>query len=129
LLPREQAVFRHGGSTADQVTLLKQDIEDSFSAKKKPGAVFIDLTAAYDTAWHRGLTCKLLRLLPDRHMVHMIMEMVGNRSFTLTTGNGKRSRLRRLKNCVPQGSDLAPLLFIIYISDLPTTVSKKYAYC
>jgi len=25
----------------------------------------------------------LLRLLPDRHMVHMIMEMVGNRSFTL----------------------------------------------
>jgi len=58
-----------------------QDIEDSFSAKKKAGAVPVDLTAAYDTAWHRGLTCQLLRLPPDRHMVHMIMELVGNRSL------------------------------------------------
>jgi len=76
----------------------------------------------------QALTCKLLRLLPDRHMVRMIMEMVGNRSFTLTTGNDKRSRLRRLKNGVPQGSVLAPLHFNIYISDLPNIVSRKYAY-
>ena len=78
LLLREQASYRHGRSTVDQVILLTQDIEDSFSATKKAGAVHVDLTAAYDTVWHRGLTCKLLQLLPDRHMVHMIMEMVGN---------------------------------------------------
>jgi len=107
---------------------LTQDMEDSFSGEKKAGAVFVDLTAAYDIVWHRGLTCKLLRLLPDRHMVHMIMEMVSNRSFTLTTGNGQRSRLRRLKNGVPQGSALALLLFNIYTSDLPATISRKYAY-
>jgi len=56
------------------------------------------------------------------------MEVVSNRSFTLTTGNGKRSRLRRLKNGVPQGSVLAPLLFNIYTSNLSTTISRKYAY-
>jgi len=128
LLPREQADFRHGRSTVDQVTLLAQDIEDSFSAEKKAGAVCVNLTAAYDTVWHHGLTCKLLRLLPDRHMVDMIMEMFGNHSFTLTTGNGKRTRLRRLKNGVTQGSVLTPLLFNIYISDLPATISRKYAY-
>jgi len=120
--------FRHGRSAVDQVTLLTQDIGDSFSAKKKAGVVFVDLTAACDTAWHRGLTCKLLQLLPDRHMVRMTMETVGNRSLTLTTGNEKRSRLRRLKNSVSQGSVLATLLFNTYISDLPTTVSRKCAY-
>jgi len=128
LLPQEQAGFWHGRSAVDQVTLLTQDIEDSFSAKKKAGAVFVDLTAAYNTVWHRGLTCKLLRLLPDLHMVHMIIEMVSNRSFTLTTGNGLRSRIQRLKNGVPQGSVMAHLLFSIYISDLPATISRKYAY-
>ena len=101
LLPKEQAVFRRGKSTVDQVVLLTQNIEDSFEVKKKTGAVFIDLTAAYDTAWHRGLTCKLLRLLPDKHMVRMIMNLVQNRSFTLTTSDSKQSRLRRLKNNVP----------------------------
>ena len=70
-----------------------QNIEDSFEAKKKAGAVFVDLTAAYDTVCHRGLTCKLLRLLPDKHMVKMIMELVRNQSFTLITGDSKQSRL------------------------------------
>ena len=83
LLPKEQAGFRRGKSTVDQVVLLTQNIKDSFEAKKKIGAVFINLTTAYDTVWHRGLTCKLLRLLPDKHMVKMIMELVRNQSFTL----------------------------------------------
>ena len=94
----------------------------------KAGAVFVDLTAAYDTVWHSGLTCKLLRLLPDKHMLRMIMELVRNRSFTLTTGDSKQSRLRRLKNGVPQGSVLAPLLFNIYTYDLPFMISRKFAY-
>jgi len=96
LLPHEQAGFRHGRSTLDQVTLLTRDIEDSFLAKKDE-TVFVDFTAAYDTVWHRGHTCKLLRLLSDKHMARMIMETVGNRSFTFATGNSKRSRLQSLR--------------------------------
>jgi len=47
LLSLEQDGFRRGRSTVDQITLLvlTQEIEDSFSAKKKAGAVFIKLTA------------------------------------------------------------------------------------
>ena len=61
-------------------------------------------------------------------MVKMIMELVRNQSFTLTTGNSKQSRLGRLKNGVPQGLVLAPLLFNIYTYDLPSMIYRKFAY-
>ena len=128
LLPKEQAGFRCGKSTVDQVVLLTQNINDSFEAKKKTGAIFINLTAAYDTVWHRGLTCKLLRLFPDKHIIRMTMEPIRNRSFTLTTGDSKQSRLRRLKNGVPQRTVLTPLLFNIYTYDFPSMISRKFAY-
>ena len=51
------------------VFLLTQNIKDSFKAKKKADVVFVNLTAAYDIVWHRGLTCKLLKLLSNKHMV------------------------------------------------------------
>ena len=76
------------------------------------GAVFVDLTATYDTVWHRDLTYKLLRILSDKHTVRMIVELVWNRSFTLTTGDSKPNRPRHLKNGIPQESVLAFLLYI-----------------
>ena len=49
LLPKKQAGFRRKKSTVDQVVLLIKNIEDFFEAKKKAGAVFVNLKAAYDT--------------------------------------------------------------------------------
>ena len=57
-------------------------------------------------------------------MVRMIMVLVQNQSFNLTTGDSKQSRLCRLKNRVPHGS----LLFNIYTYDLPSMISRKFAY-
>ena len=90
VLPREEAGFQCKRLTINQVTLLTQETEDNFSAKKKAGIVFVDLTAAYNTVWHCGLTCKLLCLLAKRHMILLIMEIVHDRSFTFTTGARKQ---------------------------------------
>ena len=128
LFRKEEVGFRHGKFTVDQVVFLRQNIEDSFEAKKKAGAMFVNLTAACDTIWHRGLICKLLRLLPNRHMVRMIMELVRNRSFILIPDDKEPSRLQNLKNGLPQRSVLAPLLFNIYLYHQPSITSKKYAY-
>ena len=70
----------------------------------------------------------LLQMIPDRHMVKFIMEMLYNRSFTLNTSGDQCSRQRRLNNGVPQGSVLAPMLFNVCIHDLPVTQAKKYGY-
>ena len=57
----------------------------------------------------------------------MIMELVRNGSFTLTTGDSQQSRLRRLKNRIPKRSVVALLLFNIYTNKLPLTISRKFA--
>ena len=93
-----------------------------------PGALFMNFTATYNTVRHRGFTCKLLCLLPDRHKVSLIMELVRNCSFTLTICTGSQSKLRRPKNGVSQGSVLAPLLFNIYTHGLTVTISRKFFY-
>ena len=101
--------MRYGKSVIDQVVLLIQNTEESFKVKKKAADVFVDLTGAYDPVWHHGIIFKLLRLLPDKHMVRMILELVCNKNFTLNTSESKKSRLHSLRNNIPERLILAPL--------------------
>jgi len=90
--------------------------------------VFVDLKAACDTVWHRGLTCKLMRLLPNRHMVRMIMEMVGDSQLYPYHRKQQKKQVTTPQERRPTGICPGALLFNIYISDLPTTICRKYAY-
>ena len=127
VLPKEQAGFRPNRSCCEQVVSLTNYIEDGFQKKIKSGAVFVDLTTAYDTVWREGLLLKLIRMIPCQKMYTLMANILSNRNFKIHMGN-KESRWRTANNGLPQGSVLAPLLFNIYMSDAPVTKSRKFQF-
>ena len=64
VLSPDQAGFRKSRSTCDQISALTTFIENGFQQNLKTGAVFLDLTAAYDTVWHTNLLAKLTKNMP-----------------------------------------------------------------
>ena len=90
-------------------------------------AVFLDLTAAYDTVWLAGLHLKIQKAISCRKTTDLIMNLLYNRSFVLFAG-GEASKHYKLKNGVAQGSILAPTLYYIYTSDFPSTSCKRYSW-
>ncbi|NEO82313.1 reverse transcriptase domain-containing protein [Moorena sp. SIO4G3] len=117
-LSPDQAGFRPGRSCCGQVLNLTQFIEDGYENKLITGAVFVDLTAAYDTVNHRALLLKVAQTVKNTSVVRIIESLLVNRRFFVEM-DGKRSRWRRQNNGLPQGSVLAPMLFNIYTNDQP----------
>ena len=106
LIP-EQAGFRPGKSCTSQLLNLAEHIEDGYEKRLITGAVN-----------HRRLLSKVLEMTGDVQLTDLIRTMLENRRFFVVL-NVKKSRWRRQRNGLPQGSVLAPMLFNIYTDDQP----------
>ena len=126
-IPPDQAGFRKHRNTTEQVLALTTHIESGFERKLKTGAVFVDLSAAYDVVWHDGLMLKLAKTIKCKKILRLLSRITGTRYIYTCLGGDTRKTIK-IKNGVPQGSVLALTLFNIYLSDMPTTTSLKFGY-
>ena len=120
LLPDEQFGFRPKHSTTDQLLRVVEFANTSFEWKQVTGAVFLDISKAFDTVWHDGLVFKLRRAKIPLSMCQLIHSFLELRSFQAKIGNAI-SQPKLLEAGVPQGSVLSPLLYAIYTADIPNS--------
>ena len=127
LLTNNQAGFRPNRCTTDQVLKLTQDATDQIQSKTNSNrtvVAFFDYAKAYDKVWRDGLLEKMnLMNIPMRY-IRYVKCFLSQRK-TCVEVNNTRCKQFLLKNGLPQGSSISPILFLIFINDLDADLDAK----
>ncbi len=86
--------------------------------------IYMDYAKAFDKVPHRRLVGKLSAYGITQEIVNWIEAFLTNRHQQVAV-NGELSRMEKMKSGIPQGSVLGPLLFVIYINDLPDQLESQ----
>jgi len=102
---KNQAGFRSGFRTEDQLFRLSQRILDGFQRKEHTTAVFVDLQQAHDRMWRKGLLLKMRNAGIHGKLYNWIKYFLGDRTIQTKINDGISSK-QVLEEGLPQGSPL-----------------------
>jgi hypothetical protein len=128
LLHPFQSGFRQYHSCTSALSLLTHNCLSAINKSHLSGTVFLDLSKAFDLVDHSILMKKLEMYLGNSNSILLLKSFITERTQRVYL-NGSYSNVGTIQHGVPQGSVLGPILFCLYINDLPFHITNPHVTC